>query len=143
MFNAKVSAVKSLMVVGKLLILVASTSVVAGELDNPSFVDYRGGRFGNRLVDMTFSWFRTLNDVQKEAYDTAINQAVMSAENGQTVRWYESEASGEVTPVMTWPRGDGYCRRIHIQAIAYNVEKTMSATACYSEIQERWQWVRE
>ena len=131
------------MVVGKLLILVASTSVVAGELDNPSFVDYRSGRFGNRLVDMTFSWFRTLNDVQKEAYDTAINQAVMSAENGQTVRWYESEASGEVTPVMTWPRGDGYCRRIHIQAIAYNVEKTMSATACYSEIQERWQWVRE
>jgi hypothetical protein len=143
MFNAKVSVVKSLMVVGKLLILVASTSVVAGELDNPSFVDYRGGKFSNRLADITFSWFRKLDPSQKESYDTALNQAVMSAENGQTVRWYENNASGEVTPVMTWPRGDGYCRRMHIQAIAYNIEKTMSSTACYSEVQGRWQWIRE
>jgi surface antigen len=131
------------MVVGKLLILFASTTVVANEVDNPSFVDYRGGSFGNQLADMTFSWFRKLDSVQKQAYDTAVNQAVMRAENGQTVRWYESEASGEVTPVMTWARGDGYCRRMHIQAIAYNIEKTMSATACYSDVQGRWQWYRE
>jgi hypothetical protein len=143
MFNAKVSAVKSLMVAGKLLILVASTSVVASELDNPSFINYRSGGFANQLSDMTFSWFRKLDSVQKEVYDTAVNQAVMRAENGQTVRWYENEASGAVTPVMTWPRSDGYCRRMHIQAIAYNVEKIMSATACYSEVQDRWNWFRE
>ena len=123
--------------------LVASTQVVAGELSNPSFVNYRGGSFANRLADMTFGWFRKLNEPQKEAYDVALNHAVMAAENGQAVRWYESNASGEVTPVITWPKGDGYCRRMHIQTIAYSVEKTMSATACYNDINNRWAWFRE
>jgi surface antigen len=67
----------------------------------------------------------------------------MFADNGQKVSWYQDDASGFAVPVMTWPNGNGYCRRVHIQAIAYNVEKTMTATACFDDINNRWQWVND
>ena len=132
------------MVVGKSLILLAvSFSSLAVAVDDPKFFSYRSGGFQNRLVDFSFGWFRTLDPVQKETYNAALNQAVMYADNGKTVRWYESDASGEVTPVITWQRGNGYCRRMHIQAIAHGVEKTMSATACFDDVNDRWQWFND
>jgi surface antigen len=67
----------------------------------------------------------------------------MMAENGQVVRWYENNASGESVPVMTWPTGSGYCRRIHIQTIAYNTEKTASATACFENANSSWRWLND
>jgi surface antigen len=142
MFNAKVSAVKSLMVVGKLLMLVAISPVQANPTE-PRFFEYRSGGFTNRLVDLTFGWFKTLDNEQKEAYHSTIHHAVMMSENGQTVTWYKNNASGMAVPVMTWPTGNGYCRRIHIQTIAYGVEKTMAATACYDNAHTNWRWVRE
>jgi hypothetical protein len=145
MFNAKVLAVRNLMVVGKLLTLLAisSSSVYANNLNEPRFFEYRSGGFTNRLVDFTFGWFKTLDSEQKEAYHSTIHHAVMMAENGQTVNWYKNDASGMAIPVMTWPTGNGYCRRVHIQAIAYGVEKTMAATACFDNAHTNWRWVRE
>jgi predicted HAD superfamily Cof-like phosphohydrolase len=61
----------------------------------------------------------------------------------KTVEWYKSNASGIAIPVMTWPNSSGYCRRLHIQTIAYNVEKTISRTACYNNSSRNWQWFRE
>jgi surface antigen len=145
MFNAKVLAVKNLMVVGKLLTLLAisSSSVYANDLNEPKFFEYRSGEFTNRLVDFTFGWFKTLDREQKEAYHSTIHHAVMMAENGQRVTWYKNDASGIAVPVMTWPNGNGYCRRVHIQAIAYGVEKTMAATACFDNAHTNWRWIRE
>ena len=133
------------MVVGKLLTLLAisSSSVYANNLNEPRFFEYRSGEFTNRLVDFTFGWFKTLDREQKEAYHGTIHHAVMMAENGQQVTWYKNDASGIAVPVMTWPNGTGYCRRIHIQAIAYGVEKTMSATACFDNAHTNWRWIRE
>jgi surface antigen len=129
------------MVVGKLLILMVCNSALASEVTNPRFFEYRSGGFVNRLVDVSFGWFKTLNDEQQVAYHQASTQAVMYADNGQTVRWYKGTASGEVTPVMTRPSSDGYCRHMHIRTWAYNTEKTLSALACYSDVNDRWQWV--
>ena len=120
-----------------------SISAVAGEVDNPRFFDYRSGGFANRLVDVTFGWFKTLDVDQKDAYDSALVHALMYADNGQAVSWYKNDASGYAVPVMTWPTGNGYCRRVHIQAIAYNVEKTISATACFDDINNSWRWVND
>jgi hypothetical protein len=133
------------MVVGKLLTLLAisSSSVYANDLNEPRFFEYRSGGFTNRLVDFTFGWFKTLDRDQKESYHSAIHHAVMMAENGQRVTWYKNDASGMAVPVMTWPNGNGYCRRVHIQAIAYGVEKTMAATACYDNAHTNWRWIRE
>ena len=142
MLNTVRSAVNYPMVVGKLLILLAASPVLAFESD-PKFFDYRGGSFSNRLVETAFGWFRTLNDEQKIAYNQALTHALLYAENGHAVRWYKDDASGSSMPAMTWPSGAGYCRRMHIQTTAYNVEKTMKATACYDGPQDNWTWVSD
>lgn len=144
MFSAKVLVAKSRTVLGKSLILLAvSLNAAAVEADEPRFFEYRAGGFVNRLADFSFGWFKTLDSLQKEAYTSALNHAVMYADNGQRVTWYERDASGIAVPVATWPQGNGYCRRMYIQAIAYNVEKTMAATACFDDVNDRWQWIND
>jgi surface antigen len=128
------------MVVGKLLILTASNPVYANEIENPRFFNYRSGEWTNRLVDLSFGWFKTLDDEQKLAYNQAITHAVLFSNDGEIVRWYKKNASGMAVSSATWPSGAGYCRRVYIQAIAYNVEKTMKATACLNEADNRWTW---
>lgn len=95
----------------------------------------------NRLADVSFGWFKTLDNTQKTTYHQSITHAVMFAENGQPVTWYESDASGVSIPVATWPTSEGYCRRLHVQVIAYNTERIMTATACFSDINKQWKWV--
>jgi surface antigen len=130
------------MVVGKLLILTTSPAL-ANTFENPRFFEYSGGSFTNKLVDISFGWFKTLDYEQKLAYNQALTQAVMYADNGEPVRWYKNNASGMVVPAVTFPSGSGYCRRIHIQAIAYGVEKTMRVNACYDISSSRWTWISD
>ena len=143
MFNAKVFLAKSLMVVGKLSILVAISTAHAQDMNNPRFFDYRGGNFVNQLADVAFGYFRTLKGEQKDAYIQSITHAVMYAKNGEAVRWYKGDASGVAVPVMTWPAGAGFCRRIHTQIVAYDMVKDLSQTACFSNASSDWRWVRE
>ena len=143
MFKDAASAVKNWTVLGKLLILLTSTPVLATEINNPRFVDYRSGPVASELLDIAFGWFKTLDDEQKSAYSQSITHAVMYAETGKKVEWYQGDASGYAVPVMTWPNGSGYCRRIYIQAIAYNTERAMHRTACFSNPNTKWHWVRE
>lgn len=131
------------MVVGKLLTLVATSSVYANDVSDPRFFEYRSGNFTNRLIEVSFGWFKTLDREQKESYQQSLHHAVMMAENGQKVTWYKNDASGFAVPVMTWPNGNGYCRRIHIQTIAYGIEKAQSATACFDNAHTNWRWIRE
>ncbi len=128
------------MVLGKLLILTCSTPAFA-DINNPRFFEYNGSGFTNRLAEISFGWFRTLDDDQMEQYQQSLIHAVMVADNGKSVSWYKRDASGTATPVITWPNGDGYCRRIHISVIAYSVQKTMTATACMNNANSKWQWV--
>ncbi len=131
------------MVVGKLSVLLATNTALANDLNEPRFFEYRAGGFTNRLGDLSFGWFKTLDDDQKESYQQSLSHAVMMAENGQKVSWYKRDASGYAVPVMTWPTGNGYCRRVHVQAIAYSTEKTMTATACFDNAHTNWRWIRE
>ncbi len=130
------------MVLGKLLILL-NNPVQANGIDNPRFFDYRGGPMISELINISFGWFKTLDKNQKSAYYQSITHAVMYAENGQKVEWYQGDASGYTVPVMTWPNGSGYCRRMYIQAIAYNTERNMQRTACFNNPNSKWQWMRE
>jgi surface antigen len=143
MFNAKASAVKSWMVLGKLLILLNINPAVADSVTNPKFFEYRSGPLLSEVLTVTFGWFKSLDDNQKAAYYQSITHAVMYAENGQRVQWYEGDASGYSVPVMTWPNGGGYCRRIYIQAIAHSTERTMQRTACFNNANTKWVWTRE
>ena len=129
------------MVAGKLLTLLVTSPALANDLNNPRFFEYRSGNFVNQIMTLSFGWFKTLDDEQKSAYDQSLYHALMSAENGEKVSWYRNDASGYAVPVVTWPTGSGYCRRMHIQAIAYGMEKTMTATACYDNAYDNWRWV--
>ena len=133
MCNIKALVASCLMVVGSL-------SANAESLAEPRFFEYRSSRFINRLAEVSFGWFKTLDDEQKSAYHSSIIHAVMYVDNGQTVRWYVNDASGEVTPVATIPNGNGYCRRIHVQTIAHGVQKTTGATACFNDVDNTWKW---
>jgi len=139
MFSAKVSVVKSLMVAGKLLILLASNPVYA-DINNPRFFEYRGGPVLERVLNLSFGWFKTLSNEEKDAYHSSITHAVMAAENGERVVWYRGKASGLAMPAMTYPTGSGYCRRLHIQVTKYNVTKTNGITACFDGANNRWTW---
>ena len=136
--------VRSLTAVGKLLIpLVISFNVAAQDTTDPRFFDYYADGFINRIAEFSFGWFNKLDPDQLEAYNSAVTHAVMFADNGETVSWYKNDASGKAVPVMTWQSNGGYCRRVYIQAIAYNVERHINATACFDGVSERWKWYND
>lgn len=143
MFKDAALVAKNWTVLGKLLILLISTPVLATDINNPRFFDYRSGPVVSELLNMAFGWFKTLDHEQKSAYYQSITHAVMYADNGQRVEWYQNSASGFAVPVMTWPNGSGYCRRVYIQAIAHNTERTMQRTACFNNSNSSWRWVSE
>jgi len=129
------------MVLGKLLILLAVNTAYAQNLQNPKFFEYKSNNVVGQFLDVSFGWFKTLDDEQKSAYYQSIIHALMYAENGESVTWYKNDASGVAVPVMTWPTGSGYCRRLHIQAIAYGVQKDLSASACFDNTHSNWVWM--
>jgi len=143
MFNDAASVVKNWTVLGKLLILLVASPALATDVGNPRFFEYRSGPIFSNLIQLSFGWFKTLDEEQKSAYYQSITHAVVYAENGHKVEWFQGDASGYAIPVMTYPTGSGYCRRIYIQAIAYNVERNIQRTACFDNTNTKWQWMRE
>jgi surface antigen len=131
------------MVLGKSLTLafLISTSAVAESVWEPRFFEYRSNSsLTSRIIDLSFGWNKKLNNEQKAAYYQSIIHAAEYAENGEKVKWYKQNASGYSVPVMTWPKGDGYCRRLHLEAIAFGKRKTMVLTGCYNNIASNWHW---
>ena len=128
------------LLVGKLLIT-SSLAASANDISNARFFEFRSGNWSNNIGVITFGWFKTLTDSQKEAYQQSLILAVETAENGQRVKWYRDNASGSATPVNTWSTGSGWCRRVHINVIAHNMEKNLQRTACFDNAHDNWRWM--
>ena len=130
------------MVLGKLLILISISNYSQAQENvfNPKFFNYNSNTIVSRIVDFTFGWNKSLDDEQQAAYHQSIVHALEYAENGDRVSWYENDASGYSVPVLTWPSNNGYCRRLHLNVIAYNVQKAMSVSACYNNTSTNWTW---
>src|SRR6056300_794792 len=145
MFRGEASVVKSLMALGKSLILalLISTNALAEDAFNPKFFDYTSNSVMTRMVEFSFGWNKKLNDIQRSAYHQSIVHALEYADNGDKVKWYKNNASGYSVPVMTWQSNGGYCRRLHLSVIAHNKHKSMAITACYSNLNSNWTWYRE
>ena len=142
MFRSAESVVKNLMALGKSLILasVISTSAIANDVWNPKFFEYNSNGVVSRAIEFSFGWNKKLSEEQKLAYHQSVIHALEYADNNQKVKWYRDNASGYTVPVMTWPKSDGYCRRLHINVIAFNKQKAMSVTACYNNMASNWTW---
>jgi surface antigen len=118
-----------------------SSNSFASEVNDPRFFEYRGGSFINQLAEVSFGWFKKLNDRQLLAHHRAISVALHSADYGHSVRWYVDDASGSATPIAHIPTGSGYCRRIHLSVIAHGVQKNFQETACYDNAHDNWRWL--
>jgi surface antigen len=114
----------------------------ASEVNDPRFFEYRGGSFINQLAEVSFGWFKKLNDQQSLAYHRAISVALHTADYGHSVKWYIDDASGTVMPVAHIATGGGgYCRRMHISVIAHGIRKNFQETACYDNAHDNWRWL--
>jgi len=142
MFKGVESVVKNLTVLGKSLILLLTISTVsyADSVWNPKFFEYNSNGLANKIIDFSFGWNKKLNEEQKLAYYQSVIHALEYAENGEKVKWYKNNASGYSTPVMTWPVSTGYCRRLHLNVIAYSKQKSMAVSACYNKQNTNWTW---
>lgn len=98
--------------------------------DDIRFFEARGRNDSVRSLQMFFGYFRTLDDEQKRKYNGSINFAVERLTPGETVNWYENNASGSVTVLYAENLTAGLCKTMLIQAVAYGVEKRMTAKGC-------------
>ena len=126
------------MVVGKLYILTAISVASADALEPPRFFEYTNGSALTRAVNVSFGWFNKLDKEQAGAYEQSIVHAMEFAELGQRVTWYKNGASGYAVAVAGWPSTSGSCKRLHVQATAFNVVKGKELTACFDNTTSKW-----
>lgn len=122
--------------------MLVTTSVARADIFDPSFKTYQSGTVAAEFLNFSFGWFKKLDDEQLDKHHSSIVHALEFAELGNAVQWYSKDASGYAVPVAEWPKGNGYCRRLHIQTIAFNQQKTMSVTSCYNSMTELWTWYK-
>lgn len=118
------------------------SSVNAQTIDivNPKFFENVNGSLADKVLNVSFGWFKSLDDEQKRAYHSSIAIALEEANPGQYVKWYENNASGTVRVAWLLPDSIGYCKRLHIEAIAYSTQKNFQVTACFNDVDKRWRW---
>ena len=123
-------------------LLVMNTSINAQtiNIDNPRFYSDVNGTFLRQILNVSFGWFKTLDDSQKEAYYGSIIMALEDAQPGQFARWYKNNASGTVRVAWQELRTAGLCKRLHISLIAHDTIKNIQTTACFNDIDNRWSW---
>lgn len=108
-------------------VLITNLAYASNEL---RFYEANGRNDAIRSMQMFFGYFRTLDDEQKRKYNGSINFAVERLNAGETVNWYENNASGSVTVLYVENLTAGHCKTMIIQAIAHGVERRMTARGC-------------
>ncbi len=124
-------------------LLVMSTSITNAStvtIEDPKFYSEVNGRFLKQILNVSFGWFKGLDNEQKEAYYSSIILALEEAQPGQFARWYKNNASGIVRVAWQIPQNGSVCKRLHISLIAYDTTKNMQTTACFNEADNRWTW---
>lgn len=125
-------------------LLVTSTSINANpiNIENPRFYSDTNGSTLGQIINVSFGWFKTLDNSQKEAYYSSMILALEESQPGQFARWYRNNASGSVSVAWQEIRNGTVCKRLHISVIAYDTMKNMQTTACFNEVDNTWNWYR-
>jgi hypothetical protein len=123
-----------------LLVMSTSTNANPVNIENPKFYEEVNGPLLERIINVSFGWFKELDHEQKAAYYSSLILALEEVQPGQFARWYKNNASGVVRVAWQFPRNGTLCKRLHINLIAYDTEKNIQTTACFNEVDNRWQW---
>lgn len=119
---------------------ISTTNAQVINIDNPRFYNDVNGPAARQIFNVSFGWFKTLDDEQKSAYYSTIAIALDEVQPGQFVRWYKNDASGFVRVAWQIPRDGSVCKRLHLETIAHGVRKNTQATACFNEVDNTWTW---
>lgn len=111
-------------------------------IENPRFGDDNSRSTLGQIINVSFGWFKTLDESQKEAYYSSMILALEESQPGQFARWYRNDASGTVRVAWQELRNGTVCKRLHISVIAYGTVKNMQTTACFNEVEDTWNWYR-
>jgi surface antigen len=142
--------VKSLTVLGKLLILTAtvlsagcatnspyqsaSTKFAVTELERSS----GSVTFGLNL----YKWYsQKLNDSQAQKQTMAVHNALES-DYGTVYNWYDGNAKGSVKAVHGYPQGSGFCRVVFSEVTVGYETRSFQETACKETGHPGWRFVR-
>lgn len=123
-----------------LLVMNTSTNAQTINIENPRFYQDVSGSNLRQILNISFGWFKTLDNDQKEAYYSSMILALEEAQPGQSARWYRNNASGTVRVAWQEPRNGSVCKRLHISVIAHDLLKNMQTTACFNEVDNTWSW---
>jgi hypothetical protein len=87
---------------------------------------------------ISFGWFKKLDEVQMNSHVSAIGQALLYADNGESVHWDKNGAWGMSKILHTDSNSQGYCRTMYIEIFAFNKKKTDVHKYCYDSPSESW-----
>ena len=87
---------------------------------------------------ISFGWFKKLDEVQMNSHVSAIGQALLYADNGESVHWNKNGAWGMSRILHTDSNSQGYCRTVYIEVFAFNQKKTDVHKYCYTTANEAW-----
>ena len=123
-----------------LLVMSTSTNANTVNIENPKFYENVSGSMLERIINVSFGWFKGFDNEQKIAYYSSLILALEEVQPGQFSRWYKNNASGVVRVVWQYPRNGYLCKRLHVSLIAYDTEKNIQTTACFNGTDNRWEW---
>ena len=87
---------------------------------------------------ISFGWFKKLDEAQMNGHLTALQQALLYADNGEAVHWRKNRAWGFTRILHTDADSKGYCRTIYIEVVAFNKKKTDVHKYCFANNTETW-----
>lgn len=151
-----VTYVKSLMAVGKSLIILSSIALLSacnttGNYNNSASTyasvhdDYQNVNGSMVLAMNYFKWStHRMDKHDRKRQEQAVFFALNNLQNGEVTNWYNGDtgASGKVRVAMSYPQGSGYCRVLHSEIYYNGKARNFQETACINAVDNSWRFVR-
>jgi surface antigen len=136
--------VKSLMVLGKLCLILACSNSYAQSWSGPVNRDrIKNDSFLAFAYNMSIFYGSRLGKFDNAMHTQAVYHALNSLDNGESVEWYNdrNNSHGKARIVYTIPGGGTICRRIHSWVQIGNSSNNFEDTACYNNNTNTWTFV--
>lgn len=136
--------VKSMMVLGKLSLILAFTNSYAQSWVAPTNQTWiRSESLVGFAYNISRHFTTKLSKEDMALHTQAVFHALENLENGELVEWYNdrSDSQGKARIVYTWQGSGNICRRVHSWVRFRENAKNFEDTACYNVDIKSWKFV--